>query len=126
VDWEVGESLWSREINNSLTFLYSGSAIVAGALIANHFFHPPLPLMELLELCISIESHPDNVTPSLLGGCVACCRPFPPSPHIIHHLSFNEKLRLIIAIPNMNLSTSESRKVIPSKYDKSDVVRNLI
>lgn len=49
----------------------SGSAVVAGVLLANHVCVLGLKEEEVLDACLAIEGHPDNVSPSLLGGFIA-------------------------------------------------------
>jgi homoserine kinase len=45
----------------------SGSAIVAGACLANIACDLGLSIQDILQECIIIEGHPDNAAPSVLG-----------------------------------------------------------
>ncbi|KXS20550.1 homoserine kinase [Gonapodya prolifera JEL478] len=49
----------------------SGAAVVAGALLANAACGLNLSRERLLDYCLAIEGHPDNVTASLMGGFCA-------------------------------------------------------
>ncbi|ORZ30884.1 ribosomal protein S5 domain 2-type protein [Catenaria anguillulae PL171] len=49
----------------------SGSAVVAGVVLANWAAQLGWSRDKLLQHCVAIEGHPDNVAPSLLGGFVA-------------------------------------------------------
>ena len=49
----------------------SGAAIVAGAVLANEACKLNLSNQQLLEYCLLIENHPDNISASLFGGFVA-------------------------------------------------------
>ncbi|KAJ3343220.1 hypothetical protein HDU93_009204 [Gonapodya sp. JEL0774] len=49
----------------------SGAAVVAGALLANSACSLGLSRERLLDYCLAIEGHPDNVTASLMGGFCA-------------------------------------------------------
>ncbi|KAI8920866.1 ribosomal protein S5 domain 2-type protein [Powellomyces hirtus] len=46
----------------------SGSAVVAGVILANEACGLGLSKERMLDYCLLIEGHPDNVTASLLGG----------------------------------------------------------
>ncbi|KAJ3148686.1 hypothetical protein HDU89_004536 [Geranomyces variabilis] len=46
----------------------SGSAVVAGVILANEACALGLSKERMLDFCLLIEGHPDNVTASLLGG----------------------------------------------------------
>jgi homoserine kinase len=47
----------------------SATAIVGGLIGANQLAGEPLERMEVMQLAIAMEGHPDNVVPALLGGC---------------------------------------------------------
>lgn len=49
----------------------SASCIVAGVMAANILSGLNLKKEDLLDLCASIEGHPDNVLPALVGGLCA-------------------------------------------------------
>lgn len=46
----------------------SGSAIVAGALLANEIGNLGFDKMRCLDYCLMIERHPDNITATMMGG----------------------------------------------------------
>jgi homoserine kinase len=98
----------------------SSAAIVAGLVAANHLLQADLPLSELLGLAAAIEGHPDNVAPALHGGltvcCVnetTCCVPFPAP-----------ALKVVVAIPDFEVSTEAARKVMPRQIAFTDGVFN--
>jgi homoserine kinase len=49
----------------------SGSAVVAGVVLANQAAGLEFSQQRVLDYCLQIEGHPDNVSASLLGGFVA-------------------------------------------------------
>ncbi|KAJ1975653.1 Trihydroxynaphthalene reductase [Dimargaris xerosporica] len=49
----------------------SAAAVVAGVLLANEVANLNLSKCRMLDLCLAIERHPDNVSAALLGGFVA-------------------------------------------------------
>ncbi|HLO51284.1 MAG TPA: homoserine kinase [Kamptonema sp.] len=59
----------------------SATAIAAGLVGANYLAGTPLTMVEVMDLAIAIEGHPDNVVPALLGGCrLAATKAEPPQP----------------------------------------------
>eukprot|EP01123_Difflugia_compressa_P005917 TRINITY_DN18034_c0_g1_i1.p1 TRINITY_DN18034_c0_g1~~TRINITY_DN18034_c0_g1_i1.p1 ORF type:complete len:357 (-),score=48.69 TRINITY_DN18034_c0_g1_i1:51-1040(-) len=113
----------------------SGAAIVAGVILANHILDLQLSREALLSVCVEIEGHPDNVTPALVGGCVACCgkeiidqptemRLFPPRSYYLP-IPFDSRVRCVAVTPAFHLSTAKARAVLPDKYTKKDVIFNL-
>mmetsp|Transcript_2919 Transcript_2919/g.4528 ORF Transcript_2919/g.4528 Transcript_2919/m.4528 type:complete len:228 (-) Transcript_2919:100-783(-) len=103
----------------------SGTAIVAGALIASELTGGTETPNELVEICAKKEGHPDNVAPSLLGGFVASCKTSDGGGHLMTSIPISPDIKVVIGIPNMELSTSESRRVLPSEYSVESVVFNL-
>lgn len=96
------------------------AAIVAGL---NQLSGAKLPTQTLLEIVTDLESHPDNVSPALLGGCtvsgrvskeVRCLR-FPVSP----------RLKIVTLIPNFKVETAEARGLIPQTFSKADTAHSL-
>ncbi|WP_017663381.1 homoserine kinase [Baaleninema simplex] len=100
----------------------SATAIVGGSIGANQLAGNPLSRHELMRLAISIEGHPDNVVPALLGGCQlaasddldwsAC------------EIAWHPDVVPVVAIPEFELSTAEARRVLPDLYSRSDTVFN--
>ena len=77
----------------------------------------------LLDLGTSLEGHPDNISPSLLGGFTASglvdgsvrCLRFP----------VNSRLKLVALFPNVQLRTDLARSVLPFQYSRADAVHGL-
>jgi homoserine kinase len=101
----------------------SATAIVGGLLGGNGIAGFPLSPAEMMEMAISMEGHPDNVVPALIGGCRLAA-------------SYGEKWEIcdipwhstivpVVAIPNFELSTAEARQVLPSTYSRADAVFNI-
>lgn len=101
----------------------SGAACLAGLLIGNALLDEPLDRAELLQRAYEIEGHPDNVTPSLLGGCTLSASdngslttlPVP----------FPDDLVVALCIPNARMPTAEARELMPQQYPQSAAVFNL-
>ena len=59
----------------------SATAIAGGLVGANYLAGEPLTPVEVMQLAIAIEGHPDNVVPALFGGCrLAASKGEPPQP----------------------------------------------
>ena len=106
----------------------SGAAVVAGVLLANAIGELNLPRERLLNLCLQIEGHADNVAASLLGG-LQCCYTATDDAGVIRvrtvSITPTPRLRVIALVPNYTLSTNEARKALPGVYKREDVVWNI-
>lgn len=100
----------------------SSAAIVGGLVAANALLDAGLSPRALLDIAVSIEGHPDNVAPALLGGLTVCCtdeeglgmaRFEPPA-----------GLRAVLAIPDYEVSTEAARRALPSEIPHADGVFN--
>ncbi len=100
----------------------SSAAIISGLFAANCLVERPLSQKELLSLATSIEGHPDNVAPALMGGCTiaymesgeAKCFTYQPK----------EELILVAAVPNFYLSTKKAREALPASVPFGDAAYN--
>lgn len=77
---------------------------------------------DVLETAIALEGHPDNVAPALLGGLRLSVQdggswlqaPLRnPSPR---------ELKVVLAVPDFELSTEQARRVLPKKVPRADAV----
>ncbi|MGM0502613.1 MAG: homoserine kinase [Bacillota bacterium] len=100
----------------------SAAAIVGGLLAANELIDRELSISELVNLATKIEGHPDNVAPALVGGVVV-------SNYNHNHVAYEKieapKLKVVVCIPDYELSTTKSREVLPDKVKFSDAVFNV-
>lgn len=117
---------WSLRQHNDIPLARgmgsSSAAIIGGLVAANHLLEAGLSDRELLDIAVSIEGHPDNVAPALLGGLTVCCtdeeglgvaRFDPPA-----------ELQACLAIPAYEVSTEAARKVMPQSIPHADGVFN--
>ena len=101
----------------------SSACAVAGILGANALLGSPLNQENIIDLAASIEGHPDNSTPAILGGfCVA----------LLEYgkvwsvrVPMNGTVDFITFIPDFELSTEKARAVLPKTIDHHDAVFNL-
>lgn len=104
--------------------LGSSSAVIISAIASAYAIADmKIDKQNLLNLALSYESHPDNITPAVMGGfTVATVKD--------HEVNFIKKelpntLKAVVVIPNRPISTTASRKVLPFKYSKEDTVFNI-
>lgn len=101
----------------------SAALIAGGAVAANALYALGLSRQELLDIVTPVEGHPDNLAPCLLGGFTASAMvggraltaPYP----------LSDKLRFTVLVPDFELSTHESRSVLPQSVARADAVFNV-
>ncbi|KAF8980744.1 hypothetical protein BGZ46_003743 [Entomortierella lignicola] len=130
----------------------SGSAVVAGVLLANAAGNLGMTNDRMLDYCLMVERHPDNVAPALFGGFVAsflrelepeeleplsiprseptrngASQPPTPVTDIGHYiqLGWASEIKAIAVIPDFEVATEDARAVLPSTYERADVIYNL-
>ncbi|MDD5406684.1 MAG: homoserine kinase [Sulfurovaceae bacterium] len=78
---------------------------------------------ELLNLALTYEKHPDNITPAVMGGFNVAC--------VEDGRVYSKKRRLpdylkaVLVVPNRTISTAKSRTALPKAYSKDDAVYSL-
>jgi len=101
----------------------SATAIVGGLVGANRLAGSPLSEAEVMALAITLEGHPDNVVPALIGGCRLAARRVDAS-WAICDIPWHPDLIPVVAIPDFELSTAEARRVLPVSYERQDAIFN--
>jgi homoserine kinase len=102
----------------------SAAAIACGVLLANHCLGGPLDQDALVRLAVSLEGHPDNVTPCLLGGVrVAMLRESGRVLQVPVPLAL--ALRAVIFVPDQPVPTAHARDVLPSAVPLADAIFNV-
>jgi homoserine kinase len=98
----------------------SASAIVAGIEVANQVCDLNLTIEQKYTLASRIEGHPDNASASVCGGLTIGST----LPNGELELIYTQDVDAAFAvfIPNVELKTSEARKVLPAQYDKAYAV----
>ncbi len=106
----------------------SATAIVGGLLGANFLAGKPLSQLQVMELAIAMEGHPDNVVPALLGGCRLAATGVEDerqqSLWEICEIPWCEAVIPVVAIPDFELSTKEARQVLPMEVSRADAIFN--
>lgn len=87
----------------------SATAVIAGIELADLLLELHLTKEEKLEIAAEIEGHPDNVAPSILGGCVVG--------HYDGELNWLQLpidgVKFVAIIPSFELKTSDARGILP-------------
>ncbi len=99
----------------------SSTCIVAGLMAANEMLNRKYSKLELLELATELEGHPDNVAPAIYGSLVATWNDG--EYHPVQY-SVSKDLKFILAIPDVQLKTKESREVLPKELSYQDIKFN--
>ena len=101
----------------------SSAAIVAGLTAANEILGSPLDKNGLLKLATELEGHPDNVAPAIFGGFTVSVM----DKGEVQTFSFMPriKLKLIVTVPDFELSTRLARKVLPKNISMRDAIFNI-
>ncbi|CAD5929319.1 Homoserine kinase [Planktothrix tepida] len=103
----------------------SATAIVGGLVGGNALAGNPLSPMDILQLAVEMEGHPDNVVPALLGNCQLSVSRGENSPGWeICEIPWHCKIVPVLAIPDFELSTAEARSVLPQTYSRGDAIFN--
>ncbi len=102
----------------------SATAIVGGLVGANELAGAPLSQVEVMQLAIKLEGHPDNVVPALLGGCRLAASNTPGGSWEICDIPWHPDIVPVVAIPDFELSTAEARQVLPAEYSRADAIFN--
>ncbi|WP_208589112.1 homoserine kinase [Gracilibacillus suaedae] len=97
----------------------SATAIIAGIELANILLDLKLTDDDKLQIATDIEGHPDNVAPSLLGGCVVG--------HYDGKVSYTripvKGVTFVAVIPSFELKTKDARAVLPNQFTFKESVQ---
>jgi homoserine kinase len=102
--------------------LGSSVTLRLGTLLAlNGLHHDPLDAAEIFRLCAGLENHPDNAAAACFGGFVIARN----SGNRVSRFDVDSKVRFVLFVPELELKTSDARRVLPQQYPQDDVVQNL-
>ena len=102
----------------------SAAAIVCGVLLGNHWLGQPLDQAGCLRVASSLEGHPDNVVPCMLGGArVATLDDKGEVVQAEIHLA--QSLQAVVFVPEHNIPTGVARNLLPAKVPLEDALFNV-
>lgn len=99
----------------------SSSAILAGLFGANALLGSPLSRAELLRIAANLEGHPDNVAPAVYGGLILGVQD---SETLLIERIPTPPLRVVVVLPDFQLSTAEARAALPTQVSRQDAIFN--
>lgn len=101
----------------------SAACIAAGCAAGNAMANAGFDLNDLIKIGTEIEGHPDNVVPAFLGGFTVSS--MEKDKVIYFRQEAYEGFKFAVMYPEFNLSTSESRGVLPQNIPFKDGVYNI-
>ena len=101
----------------------SSSVIVGGLIAANELLGRPADEAALLSIAAEIEGHPDNITPAIVGGVVIASLEDDGSV-LYRKLDWPEEWKIMVCVPDYELSTEIARSVIPAEIPLKDAIFN--
>ncbi|MGI5942332.1 MAG: homoserine kinase [Pelotomaculaceae bacterium] len=101
----------------------STSAIVGGVIAANLLSGGKLSNKDIINLASSVEGHPDNVAPAVLGGIVVSVQ----ADGDVKYLKIQPPPGLmgVVAIPDFAFATKTSRDILPVQVTFQDASFNV-
>jgi homoserine kinase len=104
--------------------LGSSSAVITSAISSAYAIAGiSITKEQILNLALSYEGHPDNISPAVLGGFTVSIVENNEVKTLKKELPYN--LQAIVVIPNRSISTTQSRKSLPIKYSKEEAIFNI-
>ncbi len=101
----------------------SAAARAAGIVAANTLMRSPLTDDQMLTLGAGLEGHADNMAPALFGGLRVVVRDGDRFVHIASPIAAG--LKVVLFVPDFEMPTNESRKLLPTSLSKDDAVHNI-
>ena len=102
----------------------SSACIVGGVVAANALMGGPLSQQQMAELVVTMEGHPDNVLPALVGGLVVAASDPEMGVQYVRMMP-HPRFSFRVLVPDYPLSTEKARAVLPEHYERRQVVYNL-
>lgn len=102
----------------------SGAAIAGGVFAANAMLKAGLDKDAMLNIAVSIEGHPDNVSAALFGGLTINCFDEQRRVHC-RSVKIGPQLSVITCSPHFQVQTKEARKILPQQVSLKDAVTNI-
>jgi homoserine kinase len=127
------KKLTQRQQNFKFTFynqipmsrgLGSSSAVIVSAIASAHeAAGVRVSKRRILNHALVYESHPDNITPAVMGGFTTSIVEKQKVFSQVKHLP--EYLKAVVVIPNKPISTARSRTSLPRSYSRENAIFNL-
>jgi homoserine kinase len=102
----------------------SAAALIAGIAIADRVLEMGWNAHRILDEAARLEGHPDNVAAAVLGSVVTATIGSDGVTRAVR-LDIPDRFAVAVVCPDLVLSTSHMRTVLPDCYSKEDAVFNL-
>lgn len=96
---------------------------VGAVLGANALLGEPFDADALLKMATELEGHADNAAPALLGGFQVVVWTGGEVVHV--PVPLPDALRCVLWVPELDMPTGESRKLLPRSLERRDAVHNI-
>ena len=104
--------------------LGSSASLIVGGLKAASLLHGNrLSDEDILQIACTMEGHPDNTAPCLLGGLCASLQT-DDGVWITRQMPVSEKWRFTVLIPEFEVATKEARSILPDSYSRRTAAAN--
>ncbi|MFL6275085.1 MAG: homoserine kinase [Blastocatellia bacterium] len=105
----------------------SSSAIIAGISVYEALSGERLSDEEIFRYGLHFEAHGDNLAPSLLGGLVVACVVAEGDSQTLATVkrAWPEEVKIVLAVPDYEMSTAEMRRALPQQVTLADAVFNV-
>tara|TARA_Y100001001_G_scaffold64862_1_gene62177 strand:- start:32 stop:952 length:921 start_codon:yes stop_codon:yes gene_type:complete len=105
----------------------SAAAIASGLVAANALCSENYTTKDLLEMAATIEGHPDNVAPAVMGGMQLVITEQTEEGQRLFTVPVNvpSDLHAVIFVPDVKISTEDARAVLPETVTIADAVHNM-
>jgi homoserine kinase len=100
----------------------SSAAYLCGLLAANRLLRDRFSKNQILNWATDLEGHPDNVGPAYLGGLRASGKV---NGNIVSIELPDPLMKLVLVVPEFELSTKRAREILPKHVLMKDAVWNL-
>ncbi|MDE0189102.1 MAG: homoserine kinase [bacterium] len=98
----------------------SAAAYAAGATAALRCMGRPVDPNQVFRWVSTLEGHPDNAAAAVFGGLVLV-----DPENRVRRLTMSDAYGLVVLVPAFRLFTSESRSVVPERFELPAVVNSL-
>lgn len=105
----------------------SSAAIIAGISVYETLTGEELTRDEVFAYALQFESHADNLAPSFLGGLIVAClvEGTGPTRVVTVKREWPSDIKVVIAIPELELETEKMRSVLPQEVTLKDAIFNV-
>lgn len=100
----------------------SSTAVLAGVAFSQAIQKGSVHLMDILKQAASLEGHPDNVAPAVMGGLVVAAIK---DGQVFVHPIPGVMTEVVVCVPDYHFLTSYARTLVPKKFTRTDTVFNI-